>query len=47
MLFKNKPHVPFDSKCSLHGHELWITGISEGSVTELEAAQGRTKQRPD
>ena len=47
LLFKNKPRVPFDSKCSVHGHELQINGIFEGMVTELEAARGWTKQRPD
>jgi hypothetical protein len=47
LLFKSKPRLPFDSKCFVHGHELQITTVDEGAVTEFEANQGWTKQRPD
>ena len=47
VLFSPKPPLPLSLTCRLHGHQVDITGLAEGIVTELEAVQGWTKQRPD
>jgi hypothetical protein len=47
LLFDPKPPLPLSLTCRLHGHQLDITGLAEGIVTEFEAVQGWTKQRPD
>ncbi len=47
VLFKSNEEVPSDPKCRLHGHQLATSHFAEGFVTELEAEQGWTLQRPD
>jgi len=47
VLFNPKPLLPLSLTCRLHGHQLDITGLAEGIVTEFEAVRGWTKQRPD
>ncbi len=47
VLFGTAQQAQRNSICSAHGHELDVTGLAEGMVTEFEAMQGWTKQKPD
>jgi hypothetical protein len=47
VLFNPKPPLPLSLACRLHGHRLDVENVKQGNVTEFEAKQGGTKQRPD
>jgi hypothetical protein len=47
VLFATKPPLPLCLTCRVHGHALDIESAGEGLVTEFEAHQGWTRQRPD
>jgi hypothetical protein len=46
VLFNPKPPLPLSLTCRLHGHHLDIADVKRGYVTEFEAKQGWTRQRP-
>jgi hypothetical protein len=47
VLFNPKPPLPLSLACRFHGHLLVVDNVKQGNVTEFEAEQGWTKQRPD
>jgi hypothetical protein len=47
VLFNPKPPLPLSLTCRLHGYHPDIADVKQGYVTEFEAVQGWTKQRPD
>ena len=47
VLFDPKPPLPLSLNCRLHGHVLVAENVKQGNVTEFEAKQGWTKQKPD
>ncbi len=47
VLLKTNGHVPSSTTCRLHNHDLAIRVLVEGYVTQFEANQGWTKQKPD